>query len=300
MFLIIVVTFVLMLFCIQSLFTLTMITGQDIIKLGVFFFVCFTVSCKTPVYEPAYSVCGKLADYPAIVAAGYDYIELNANDFLIPEENKSVFQKNVKQIKQDNVKVISCVDFIPDHMPMVGSEPKHDEIIARAKIVFNRARTAGVEYMVFNSHVPDGFDRKEATSQFITICKRLGDLAKRDKLTVIIEPFGNGDSELINSLQDGVEIIKEIDNDNIRLLCDISHMMRNNELAEEIVKYGSYIRHCRVDISPEARTDNFTAYFNALRQINFRGCVSVNNKQGKFDEHLATALQHIRQQFQSL
>ena len=269
--------------------------------------VCFATSCDPPAYHPSFAVCSKLSDYPAVVEAGYDYVELTVGDFLVPGKNDSAFLVNLEQMKQLNAKIISCVNFIPANLKITGNETVHDDVLAWAETAFRRAQIAGIPHIVFGSggarRIPEGFDKQVAMQQFIDLCKRMAPLAQKYAITVVVEPLNKGETNMINSLAEGAAIVNAVNHPNVRLLCDIYHMLRENEPAEEIVKYGDLLRHCHIAeketrSAPGTAGDDFKPYFKALKQIKYTGCISIEGKWDDFEKRLAPALQYMKQQYE--
>ena len=272
----------------------------------LFFAICISTSCQPPVYQPTYAVCSKLSQCPDVKGAGYEFVELTVGDFLVPGKSDSVFLVNLAEQKRLNAKIISCTIFLPGKLKVTGPEPNHDEILIWAKTTFCRAQQAGIPYIVFGSggarRFPEDFSKQEATQQFISVCKQLAPIAEKYNVTVVVEPLNTSETNLINSLKEGVEIVEAVNHPNIQLLCDIFHMMRDNEQASEIIKYGKYIRHCHIAekesrSAPGTKGDDFTSYFKALKQIKYQGCISIEGNWDDFSERLAPALQYMQQQF---
>ncbi|MDR2917529.1 MAG: sugar phosphate isomerase/epimerase [Tannerella sp.] len=269
---------------------------------------CAATACNQPVFDPPFAVCGKLSNYPVIAAAGYNYVEVPVSDFLAPGKNDSTFQANLEQMKQLDAKIISCINFIPAHLSITGAETRHDEILQWAETAFRRAQMAGIQRIVFGSggarKVPDGFDKQEATQQFTGLCRKMAPLAQKYGVTVVIEPLNRGETNIINSLAEGAEIVKAVHHPNIQLLCDIYHMLRENEPADEILRYGDIIRHCHIAeketrSAPGTAGDNFKPYFDALKKIDYRGCISVETGGwDDFEKQVVTALQYMKQQIE--
>jgi len=260
------------------------------------------------VCQPSFAVCRSITDYPAIAEAGYDYVEASVSGFLVPGQNDSSFQANMEQMKQLGAKIISCNSFIPAEFRLTGTDIRYNEILAWAETAFRRAQMANISYIVLGSgsarKIPDGFDRQEATQQFIELCRQLAPLAQKYDVTVVVEPLNRGETNFINSLSEGAAIVKSVNHPNIRLLCDIYHMMREDEPAEEIVKYGEFLRHCHIAeketrSAPGTAGDDFRPYFNALKQIKYQGCISIEGRWDDFSKRLAPALQYMKQQFES-
>jgi sugar phosphate isomerase/epimerase len=227
----------------------------------------------------------------------------------MPGKNDSAFLIHLAEQKRLNAKIISCTIFLPGSLKVTGPETRHAEILVWAETTFRRAQQAGIPYIVFGSggarRVPEGFSKQEATQQFISLCKQLAPMAEKYNVVVLIEPLNIGETNLINSLREGAEIVDAVAHPNIRLLCDIFHMMRENEPVSDIVKYRKYIRHCHIAeketrSAPGIKGDDFTPYFKALKQMKYKGCLSIEGKWGNFEADLAPALHYMQQQFLSL
>jgi sugar phosphate isomerase/epimerase len=208
-------------------------------------------------------------------------------------------------VKAQKIKIISCVNFFPRHLKLVGTELKHAEALVWADSALRRAELLGIPYIVFGSggarRVPDGFDKQEATAQFIAFCKQLAPVAEKYHVTVLVEPLNTGETNLINSLAEGAQIVEAVNQPNIRMVCDIYHMLRDNEPASEIVKYIQYIRHCHIAekedrTSPGVKKDDFSAYFNALKEAKYKGCVSIECHWKDLNNELKPALEYLQQQ----
>ncbi|MDR2816205.1 MAG: sugar phosphate isomerase/epimerase [Proteiniphilum sp.] len=266
-----------------------------------------TTSFSGP-YQPDFAVCTNVSDYPLLEAAGYEYVELNVA-YLMPDKSDAEFQVHLDEIKELKARVISCISFIPGSLPLTGPEPKQDEAALWADSALRRAGIAGIPYIVFGSgkarNVPENFSKEQAIGQFVSFCKRIAPLAQKYKVTVVIEPLNRAETNLINSLGEGARIVEAVDHPNVQLLCDIYHMMREDEPPSEIVKYGKYIRHCHIAekeerTSPGTKGDDFTPYFKALKQIGYKGCVSIECNWKEIDKEIQPALSYMRRQFEAL
>jgi len=281
---------------------------QNIIKILLpLLITCLTATCQQPAYQPTFAVCRAIADYPAAAAAGYDYVEASVGNFLVPGQNDSAFQVNLEQMKQLDAKIISCTSFIPGDLRITGPETRHPDILVWAETALRRAQIANIPYIVLGSggarKVPDGFDRQEATRQFTELCKLLAPVAQKYDVVIVVEPLNRGETNFINSLSEGAAIVKAVNHPNIRLLCDIYHMLREDESADEIVKYGEFLRHCHIAEKetrsiPGTAGDDFRPYFNALKKIKYQGCISIEGRWDDFEKRLAPALQYMKEQYE--
>ena len=273
-------------------------------KLIPFLLICLATSCKE--YKPTFGVCTSVSQYPVAYQAGYTYVEPGVGSFLVPDQSDSVFMVNLAEQKRLDAKIISCNVFIPGLLKITGTETKHDEIIVWAETTFSRAQQAGIPFIVLGSggarRVPENFSKQEATQQMIALCKRLGPVAGKYNVTVVIEPLNSQETNIINSLKEGAEIVMAVDHPNIQLLCDIYHMLKDDEPASEILKYGQYIKHCHIAeketrSAPGTMGDDFTEYFKALKQIKYTGCICIEGKWDDFETRLSPALQYMQEQY---
>lgn len=276
----------------------------------LFLAVCCLTACHRPDYQPSFSVCGKLSEYPAVIKAGYDGMELIIGDFLVPDKSEAVFLNNLEQMKRLDAKIVSCMQFYPASLKITGPEIMLDEALAWAETTFRRAQMANVPYIVLGSGdarmAPDGFDKQEAARQFTELCRLLAPIAQKYDVVVLVEPLAQKYSNIILTLGEGAAIVEAVNHPHVQLLCDIHHMLLEDDPPDEIIKYGKYIRHCHI-AEKDARTapgtfgDDFRPYFKALRQINYRGSISVeiDYVNGKyqwddFDKQSVSALQYMK------
>ena len=260
-------------------------------------------------FDPAIGVCTSIDNHAKLKANGYAYIEENVKRFLVPQENEEAFQKNYAKLKDSGMEVYACNSFLPGSLKSTGPDIKHDQILAYSETAFRRAQMAGIKVIVFGSSgsrsVPDGFDKQRAISQFIDLLKRMGPIAKKYDVTVCIEPLNKKESNIINSVAEGLDIVKQADHPNIQLLADIYHMALEDEPAENIVKAEKYLRHVHLAekegrTSPGTSNFDFVPYFQALKKIDYKGRISIECRWGNFDNELPVAFGYLKEQIQKL
>jgi sugar phosphate isomerase/epimerase len=265
--------------------------------------------CGMRVYEPAYGVCAKISDYGMLSEVGYDCVEESVGRFLMPDRSEVEFRRMLEEQREAGARVVSCNGFFPGHLRIVGDTTMHDELVAWSETALRRAQMAGIRYIVLGSghsrNVPRGFSKEKATAQFVDLCRRLGPVAQRYQVVIVVEPLNSEETNLINTVAEGAQIIEAVNHPNIRLLADLYHMMREGEPAEHLVKYGKYIRHCHIAereerSAPGVRGDDFTAYFAALKKIRYKGALSIECRWDGMEEQALPALVCMKEQFKQL
>ena len=256
-------------------------------------------------FSPRLGVCTSVANVAAVKSAGCDYIEESVRGFLVPDRPEREFQEKAAAFTGSGLPILAGNSFLPGSLKSVGPEAGHDEIIAYAETAFRRARAIGIKTIVFGSGgsraIPDGFDRGEARRQFVRLLRRLGPVAQKYGVVVVVEPLQRSESNFINTVAEGAAIVKEVGHPNIALLADIYHMLRENEGAESIVAAGPLLRHCHIAekdnrTPPGAAGDDFTPYLEALRRIGYAGGISMECRWDDLAVELPRAVKTLEDQ----
>ena len=254
-------------------------------------------------------ICTDFSDYPVIEEAGYSYIEESVQNFLVPLESESAFNEKLGLMKKSKLPIPSMNNFIPGKLKSVGPDAMHDEILKYAETAFRRAQIVGVKNIVFGSggsrRIPDGFSAETARQQFISLCKKISPLAEKFNIVLVLEPLNKGECNILNYVADGGEIVNIVNHKNFRLLADIYHMLRENESPDNIIKYGDLIRHIHIAENagreaPGVNNEDFTPYFRALEEINYKGLMSVECKWKNLSGQAAPALKFLRAQIDAI
>ena len=251
-------------------------------------------------------VCTSYDKADLLKRLGYSFVEESVGRFLIPDAGgDDQYRKNVLALKEEQVPVRSYIYFFPGKLKSVGPDLHHEAILERAELALRRAKECGSKNIVFGSGgsraIPDGFDRDKAKAQHIALCQKMAPIAEKYGVTLAIEPLNRGETNFINSLADGVEIIRAVNNPWFRLQCDIYHMLREDEKPAEIVKYGQYIAHCHLAekqsrTAPGVKGDDFRPYFRALKQIKYQGGLSLECNWTDFDNEITRGIAVVKEQ----
>jgi sugar phosphate isomerase/epimerase len=265
-------------------------------------------SCSSPkpdTFLTEIGVCTSVSNADILAAHGYTFIEESVGRFLMPDKSEEEFNEVLQQAQNAAIPVKACNSFIPGSMKSVGTEAVHPEILEFMETAFRRAQKAGVEYIVFGSGgsraVPEGFSKEEALRQFTGLCSRMAPVAARYDVVVVLEPLNKKECNLINSVLEGGVIVEEVNHPNFRLLADIYHMMMDGEGPESIEKYGHLIHHTHIAekegrAAPGTHNEDFTAYFNALKEVGYEGKMSVECRWEDLESQAGTAIETINNQ----
>lgn len=126
----------------------------------------------------------------------------------------------------------------------------------------------------------DGVDRPTARSYLTAALNELGQHAQQFKLPLIYEPLNRYETNLINTMADGVELLQLLDGDNVQLLADLFHMnIEETSIADGIRAGGRHIGHIHfVDSNRRAAGMGHMDYgpiAEAIREIGYSGYLSA-------------------------
>lgn len=269
-------------------------------------------SCSSPkpdTFLTEIGVCTSVSNAEMLAAHGYSYIEESVGRFLMPTKSEEEFNEMLQQAQNAAIPVKACNSFIPGSLKSVGPEAVHTEILEYMEIAFQRAQKAGVEYIVFGSGgsraVPEGFSKEEALRQFTDLCSQMAPIAARYDVVVVLEPLNTRECNLINSVLEGGVIVEEVNHSNFRLLADVYHMLMDGEGPESIEKYGHLIEHTHIAekegrAAPGTHNEDFTAYFKALKNVDYKGMMSIECRWEDLEAQAASALETMRNQLSTL
>ena len=251
-------------------------------------------------------VCTDLSNNYILSVAGFAFIEEGVRNFLVPAESDAAFRNKLSILKKSKLPVETCNAFIPGDMKSVGPAAAHDEIVKFATKTFQRAQIAGVKIIVFGSggsrSIPPEFPKEKAREQFVNLCKRMAPVAEKHNVVISLEPLNTGECNFINSLEEGGEIVREVNNVNFRLLADIYHMSAENENPQNILKYRDLLYHIHIAekagrSAPGVHNEDFTPFFKALKNISYKGRISIECNWKDLKAQAGKALQTIKEQY---
>lgn len=269
-------------------------------------------SCSSPkpdTFLTEIGVCTSVSNAEMLAAHGYTYIEESVGGFLMPTKSDEAFNEALQEAQNAPIPVRACNNFIPGSLKSVGPNAVHLEILEFVETAFRRAQQAGVEHIVFGSGgsrgIPEGFSHDEARQQFIDLCTKMAPIAAKYDVVVILEPLNTKECNFINLVSEGGEIVEEVNHPNFRLLADMYHMLMDNEGPESIEKYGHLIKHTHIAeeegrAAPGTHGEDFTAYFEALKKVDYKGKMSVECRWEDMELQAPSALQAISNQLSTL
>jgi sugar phosphate isomerase/epimerase len=254
-------------------------------------------------------VCTSVNNAHLMKQAGYSYVEIGINGFLMPDKDDASFATNLKEASESDVPLYAGNIFFPGNLKLVGPDADITATVRFAEVAMKRANQLGIKIFVLGSggsrRIPDDFDRDKATAQFIELCKQLAPLGEKYGIVIVLEPLRKQETNFIHTVRQGAEIVRMVNHPNFRLLADFYHMLCEDEDARAIVEAGDLLYHCHIAekaerTAPGVKGDDFTAYFKALKEIDYKGSISLECNWKNFEEEIILAITEMKRQIHAI
>jgi sugar phosphate isomerase/epimerase len=250
-------------------------------------------------------ICHSVLDADALYGVRADFLEQHIQDLLVPEEPEQAFSANARAARAAAVPLLAANCFLPEHIKTTGPDVDTGRITVYGDVAFARARQVGIDIMVYGSgasrKAPAGFDQDRARQQFVDILGRLAPLAEKHGIMIAVEPLQVGEDNVVNTVDQGAEVVRAVDHPRVRLLVDIFHMLRNGESPDAISRHGELIVHAHVAEKAERTPpghdgDDFVPYLRALREIGYAGGLAIEAKWKDISREAKPAMDALRKQ----
>jgi sugar phosphate isomerase/epimerase len=123
-------------------------------------------------------------------------------------------------------------------------------------------------------------DHATALGYLSEALEELGEHARQYGAPLIYEPLNRYETNLVNTMADGVKLLESLSTDNVKLLADLFHMnIEEANIADAVRAGGSHIGHVHfVDSQRQAAGRGHMSYepiAAALKEIGYDGYASV-------------------------
>lgn len=122
--------------------------------------------------------------------------------------------------------------------------------------------------------------KMEAEFLFLEIARELCDYAHPKGVTLILEPVNRYEIDFINTVEEGVELMKKVNRPNMKLMPDVFHMnIEDRTIGPELAKHIDYIKYIHFAdsnrLAPGQGHLDFPKILNSLYYARYDGWVSV-------------------------
>ena len=252
-----------------------------------------------------FGVCRGLDDFESIKIAseiGVDYYECGFGSLANYDDEK--FNDCKDFLSENNLSCLAANGFLPGNLKVVGDSVDYCALSEYLDKGFERAKALGVKKVVFGSggarSFPEGYSLEKAKEQLaFFLSEYAAPKAEKSGCIIVMEPLRFGESSMIHTVFDGIEIARLSKNINVAGLADLYHVYGNNDSIEDIGRFQGEILHSHI-AEPEKRVypstkDNeeivniYKNFFDALKNAGCDTC-SVEAHTDDFANDIADAL----------
>ena len=253
-----------------------------------------------------FGVSCDLHSAPALQKAGYDYMESNAQ--VLAQMSETEFSEVRALLEKTGLacEAINCL-FHGENHRLVGESLNLDTLQTHLEGIFDRAVSLGCKIAVVGSgaarRIPDGYPVDKAFAEFSQVLAIAGDIAGERGITMALEPLCRNETNLINTVAEGLALVKKLNHPHVALLADFYHMAENGEDCEGMIAAEKLLIHTHIAApgsrdfpSPAQNPEAYAPFFTALAQ---NGCVGrlsaeANNLVGDFEKNIAETLELMK------
>jgi len=233
---------------------------------------------------------------------GFDYVELPLAQMV--DLNDKEFLSLKEKVGSSGLKCEACNNFFPASIRLTGNDVDYGKTEAYLDKALERAAQLGVKVIVLGSpkskNVPEGYPMDKAWSQLVELLKTMDPLVRTRGITVVIEPLNKGESNIINTAAEGLQLAKAADRENIKLLIDYYHLVMERENPEIILDAGSYIKHIHFAnpagrVYPAEKVDGYVRFMDLLKRIGYEERISIEAYSKDFCHDAKRSVKILRQ-----
>lgn len=246
--------------------------------------------------------CGTIRQIDDVKAAGFDYIELRTSE--VAALSDADYAQLAAKLKQTGLPVLATYLFIPANIKLTGPSVDKEQQMNYVRMALDRVSRLGARVVALGSgparQYPEGFPKQQAYEQFVEFCKRLGPEARARNITIAVEPLRPEESNLIQSLAEGLDLVAAVNDPNIQLNLDYYQFEMVKEDPADILRAGDHIRHVHM-ANPTGRVFplrweeyNYGPLFANLRKIGYAREMSIEGATTDFTKEAPQSIAFLR------
>lgn len=242
-------------------------------------------------------------------AVGFEYVELALQDVLPLSDDD--FAKFADHLATSGIPALSGYNPIPNTLKLVGPEADEAKLDAHLLKLLDRAAKLKLRYLILNSaaswKVPEGMAPEQAFAQLAQFCRHFADESAAHGIAVLIEPQRTRDTNMILTIADALKLVQIVNRPSFQMMVDYSFLRIQKDDLKDLLKVGDHLKDIHI-ANPEAnRTypltageSNYAEFFAVLKQIGYRGGLSVHAGTNAFETDAPKAIAFLREQAAAL
>jgi len=217
---------------------------------------------------------------PKAARLGFDGVELA----LKRAEEINVLQ--LQQLLNDNALEVSCISTGQVNadgglMFTHEEEQQREEVKTVFRELIDLAEDFGKIVNIGRVRGQIGNRPKQVVEDlFVAVARELCDYALPKEVTLILEPVNRYETDFINSVEEGIEVMKKVDRKNMMLMPDTFHMnIEDKQIGPVLAKNIDYIKYIHFAdsnrLAPGEGYLNFQEIFGHLLKAKYDGWIAA-------------------------
>ena len=245
-------------------------------------------------------LCTGLENLQLTQRLGFDYIECAVAPIAALSDDE--YEKALAAVEASTISMERANVLFPGNMKLLGPERDQEKIDDYLRKAFTRMSALGAKTIVFGSGkaraIPADVPFRQGYRELVDAAKRIGTIAGSYGITIAIEPLNREESNCINSVKEGAMLEADADNPCVGLLADLYHILKDNENIDNICAV-KLLKHTHIALLegrgyPVKTTKEVTAFFEALKKINYTGTISIEGRTENLEKDAALSLEVLR------
>lgn len=258
-----------------------------------------------PVWLPAYPLEEVIRRLAVI---GYDGIEIGcAAPHAYPAYLSRSQRRELRQLLHDvnlvPVSLLPAPGGAAGNNPASANKKEREATVGHYKDVVDLAADLGAGLVVYVAGWRIyGVDRNDAWSWSLESLREIAKHALDKGITIAIEPT-SADSNLIDSADDALNLMKQVGEPNVKVMFDTFHALYRNEVSTDYIRQmGDSLAHIHVSehdrLPPGPGVVDWLSVLRALKEVDYRGYVTMeigfNTRAVDPDSFARRALQYLK------
>ena len=198
-----------------------------------------------------------------VIASGYDFAELP----LIALE--SAEESDIISLSSWFAAPVMC-NLFPGSLSLYSGRKPIFDYLSR---MLPRASRLGVKHIVFGSGkartYPVSMSCEEAYDILVSLIRTMiAPMAEDNGITILIAPLSYGECNIINTLEEGSRLVKDVSHPAFSLMADLLHMQNNGENPAVLEEVFPLIKHVHIaELERGLPVDHFSDYVSEALSI---------------------------------
>jgi D-psicose/D-tagatose/L-ribulose 3-epimerase len=222
--------------------------------------------------------------FPKISSMGFDVVEIAVEDPSLID-----VQKLRAGLERNNLKAMVCGAFGPSRDLTNEDVSVHENCFSYINACFDICNELGTGFLggpmysaVGKARMVPVHQRKKEWDLAVKNLRKVSEMAALRGLQIALEPLNRFESDLVNTTEDVLRLIADIDHPAAKVMLDGFHMnIEERDIVKAITSAGDKLVHMQVSENyrgtPGTGQTRWDEYRKGLEAINYNGVVSIES-----------------------